>query len=469
VIFSYAEGYLEARTRHFVFYFPDSIKDVIKDYCIESEEIYNRIAGRFNYDDKSQIVVYIDDSIQSRRGEADPFRININLNFFFDPREFTSFRTLFTHEMIHIINFKMARKGLDAIRYYLKLGFIPLWVFEGFSEYFSLGEDPFFLYESRKFPFYSKNEMHVFYSRDPYNRLGGYTQSYHMIRYLYKKFPEKTLKLWQVLSSKGNIYSYMRTNIMPFSVFFDELKNELSDLKKNESEHEFIFKGEDVTGLRIKDGKIYFLDFYDRHRKNKALFVVYDDSKKIILENIHSYCPDEKGNIFFSRLVKGKNGATYCVFKKKSDKIIKTDFTGIYPDIQNGFLTTSDGKGSINLYSLEDGSLIKSLKGFYSKLNNNRLYYFSEKDNTFRTAGTDDSKSYQIISGYKYTGFDIIFIEDNPYISIFKDDGFYLKDVTNDKLVRYYGGKDIFYHRKKLYFKKFQDGECVISCQKLDI
>jgi len=466
VIFCWSNDFYVARSENLVFYFPSSVKDDIADYLDISEEIFREKAVFFNQEKTSPVIVYIDDAIDSRRGEADPFKVNINMNFFFDPKQFTSFETLFAHEMIHILNFRSARKGLSAFDYYLKLGFIPLWVYEGFSEYFSRGDDPFFLYESKKFPFYTSNEMNIFYSRDPYDRAGGYSQSYHMLRSLYKKYDKRLLSLWQDISRSGNIKRYMKENLEPFSSFFEDFKKDLFKPPIKDKDINIITSGIDISGFRIKTGKSYYLDYYDNNRSKKALYKG-NKRREFVVKDLHSFCIDDKGVIYFSRLVKKTgNIARYHIFKHVKNKTIKTNMRGIYPDIEGNLLTTSDGHGNILLYDINRPDRpIKRFKGFFSKIKDKTLYFFNTSESYLSRFFIDNDKVPTRLITYDKTGFDIIFIAGKPYIDIYENGKFFLKSENADEKIEYPGGNDIFYHNQRLYFRMLSPGSSSVVCK----
>ncbi|MGM0608952.1 MAG: hypothetical protein ACQESP_11095 [Candidatus Muiribacteriota bacterium] len=471
-IFNINASTFKAETSNFIFYYNSEKVEFVKEIASFAEKKLNQISNLIDYEHKKKIVVFLNFDNDSRGGSVSPFKKNIDMGFFSDPKKNYTWQELFTHELIHVIQFNIPKNNYSGINYYIKMGGIPLWFYEGTAEFFSRDNLPFYLTSCNFYDNYKLNELNLFYFRNNYDRRGGYFYSTLFFHYLEKKY------------SIDKIIDYFRNGFYGanfkknFKKYFKDLNKEYIDFldfaeknyKINTPEKaELIKLNFDIVEnpVFISNSTFYFKGKKDRKDNYFNLYKYDNHNIKLVFENVHSFSFFNE-TLYISSLQKQKNKTLkYQVFKKEKSKKAKKLYYGIYPHRKNNFFTYSTGYDEVVLINFEKKER-KVFRGFYSKLTDNFVYFFepSKKRLSRRNLNTFEK---EVVYEYDNTGFHLDFFENNPVINVYENNNFKLIEIDSETLVKTvvfdYFCDDFFFYDDNIYFTTFIEGRKLIKKQ----
>ena len=136
-------------TSHFIFHYHDGLKNSLKEFTANAEEIHKNISTFFNWQPKAKTHVILNDHFDSANGSAKRFPFNVIEVYLTPPSDISGLEDyknwqylLFEHEYVHIVHLDMAgdlpldlRSILGRQWLLFPNQYVPSWIIEGIATY----------------------------------------------------------------------------------------------------------------------------------------------------------------------------------------------------------------------------------------------------------------------------------------------------------------------------------------------
>ncbi|MFW5782374.1 MAG: hypothetical protein ACOCWO_03670, partial [Candidatus Muiribacteriaceae bacterium] len=456
-----ASSFEVLETEHFRIYVSDSLEERFGHITDVFEKNYERFSELFDTEVPGRIEVKLYDGYIGAFGETDPVGSDISMTCHSDVPQGITFEILAAHELMHVFQFHIFKKGKGFPLDLFNMAFIPMWIYEGYAEFFSRPYDIF--YESRinMYPEYTPVEMQIFYNRDQMNRSGGYFYSHLFIKYLSERYGiDKIRGFLKKISSARHFFRVFSKEFGQFNkVYNDFIEHVRAGKNITLDTHEEIVTthGRSCYSPVVYGGKVAFLSL-TRDFGLKDLYVLENNKTVKIRDQVHSI-DSIQDKLLLSVLYRSGSGITYRIFYDGK----YTGFDGMYASISGDRICFSEGKGVFHVFNTDKKNRILSVACDYACLSGDSLFYISDNRLMLKKL-TEPEKEVELYTAENIFPF-IRAYNNKVIISCHDGEGFVNRSVSEtgetELLFRGYG-RCVFISDRYIYYEKYHKGKTVI-------